>query len=91
MDFLNFELERRREFMYPPFRHVIRHVFRSRNEQKATFYLDHWVKKLEEANLPDFEIRGPAPAPIAVLRGEYRYQVLVLLCSILKTIPKIQN
>ena len=89
--FFKYELERRQEFSYPPFRHVTRHIFRSRNEEKVCFYLDQWIKVLEEENIKDLEIRGPAPAPIAVLRGEYRFQVWYFTPSIPKIISKIQS
>ena len=69
------ELEQRKEFTYPPFRHLIRHVFRGRNEDKVAFVIDQWVV-FAEAHLEGLaEIRGPAPAPIAKIRDEYRYHV----------------
>ena len=89
--FFKYELERREEFSYPPFRHVTRHIFRSRNEEKVCFYLDQWIKVLEKENIKDLEIRGPAPAPIAVLRGEYRFQIWYFTPKIPKIISKIQN
>jgi primosomal protein N' (replication factor Y) len=69
------ELEQRREFNYPPFRHLIRHLFRGRNPDKVNFYIDQWTN-LVEANMGDLvEIRGPAPAPIEKIRDEYRFQL----------------
>lgn len=73
--FLAEELDQRREFTYPPFRHLIRHIFRGRNEDKVSFVIDQWVV-FAEAHLGGIaEIRGPAPAPIAKIRDEYRYHV----------------
>ena len=69
------ELEQRKEFLYPPYRHLVRHIFRGRNEDKVSFYIDKWVT-FAEANMQiPVEVRGPAPAPILKIRDTYRYQV----------------
>ena len=69
------ELAQRKEFMYPPYRHLIRHLFRGRNPDKVVFYIEQWTKLLEQHLDPRIEIRGPAVAPIEKIRGEYRYQL----------------
>jgi primosomal protein N' (replication factor Y) len=69
------ELEQRREFNYPPFRHLIRHLFRGRNPDKVTFYIEQWTKRVESEMGDKVEIRGPAPAPIEKIRDEYRFQL----------------
>lgn len=69
------ELEQRREFNYPPFRHLIRHLFRGRNPDKVNFYIDQWTKLVEKELGDKIEIRGPAPAPIEKIRDEYRFQL----------------
>ncbi|MDP4880229.1 MAG: primosomal protein N', partial [Opitutales bacterium] len=69
------ELEQRREFNYPPFRHLIRHLFRGRNPDKVNFYIDQWTKLVEEKMGDRLEVRGPAPAPIEKIRDEYRFQL----------------
>lgn len=69
------ELEQRREFNYPPFRHLIRHLFRGRNPDKVNFYIDAWTKLVEEKMEGRIEVRGPAPAPIEKIRDEYRFQL----------------
>ncbi len=69
------ELEQRREFNYPPFRRLVRHVFRGRNPEKVEFYIEQWAQQVE-THLGDWlELRGPAPAPIAKIRDEYRFQL----------------
>lgn len=73
--FLLEELEQRREFNYPPFRHLIRHLFRGRNPDKINFFVEQWVKQVQEKLGDQIEIRGPAPAPIEKIRDEYRFQV----------------
>ena len=69
------ELEQRREFNYPPFRNLIRHLFRGRNPDKVNFYIDQWTKLVEKELGDKIEIRGPAPAPIEKIRDEYRFQL----------------
>lgn len=69
------ELEQRREFNYPPFRHLIRHLFRGRNRDKVTFYMDQWIRQVAQTMGGRVEIRGPAPAPIEKIRDEYRFQL----------------
>ena len=69
------ELTMRRNFAYPPFRHLIHHIFRGPNPEKIRFYADHWLKQVEAALGGQVEIRGPSPAPIEKVKDEYRYQV----------------
>lgn len=84
-DFTGFqleELEQRREFQYPPFRHLIRHLFRGRNPDKVSFYIEQWAKFLEKELGNKIEIRGPAAAPIEKIRDEYRFQLWYFTNSI---------
>lgn len=83
------ELEQRREFNYPPFRHLIRHLFRGRNPDKVNFYIEQWLKVVEEEMDGQLEIRGPAPAPIEKIRDEYRFQLWYFAPSASRVIQKI--
>ena len=83
------ELEQRREFNYPPFRHLIRHLFRGRNPEKVTFYSEQWAKTLEQALGAEIEIRGPAAAPIEKIRDEYRFQLWYFAPSAARVIERI--
>ncbi len=69
------ELEQRREFNYPPFQHLIRHIFRGRNPEKVEFYIEQWTQQVEKKFGARIELRGPATAPIAKIRDEYRFQL----------------
>ena len=73
--FLDAEIRQREEFGYPPFRHLIRHVFRGRNPDKVLFYAEKWAEALEEAAGSLLQIRGPVEAPIAKIRHEYRFHL----------------
>ena len=69
------ELEVRREFGYPPSRHLIRHLFRGTNPDKLKFFAEQWAKAVREGLGTRMELRGPAPAPIEKIRDEYRWQL----------------
>jgi primosomal protein N' (replication factor Y) len=89
--FLLEELEQRREFNYPPFRHLIRHLFRGRNPDKINFFVDQWVKQVQEVLGDQIEIRGPAPAPIEKIRDEYRFQLWYFAPSASKVIGPLSE
>jgi primosomal protein N' (replication factor Y) len=77
--FLDEELALRREHGYPPVRHLIRHVFRGRNNDKLEFYAEAWAKVLEQTlaeKPPAFiETRGPAPCILEKLQDNYRWNL----------------
>jgi primosomal protein N' (replication factor Y) len=90
-EFFHAELEHRKEFDYPPFRHLIRHIFRSKSIEKLEFYTEEWTKRLEN-NLPaGMEIRGPAPAPVEKIKDEYRYHLWYFVKSVTRSLPTIAN
>ena len=55
------ELELRKEFGYPPYRHLIRHLFRGRSQEKVEFYAQQWKKRLDANPIPQADVKGPAP------------------------------
>ena len=69
------ELAMRKKFNYPPYRHLIHHIFRGKNPEKIQFFAEHWVKQVELKLGSQVEIRGPTPAPIEKVKDEYRYQI----------------
>lgn len=73
--FVEGELQMRKNFAYPPYRHLIHHIFRGPNPEKIRFFAEAWVKKVEAALGNAVEIRGPSAAPIEKVKDEYRYQV----------------
>lgn len=89
--FLEEELENRREYKYPPFRHLIRHIFRGRNEEKVAFYAEEWVRHLEKTLTDPMEIRGPAPAPLEKIKDLYRYHVWYFVGSVSRMVPQITS
>ncbi|HEY3754930.1 MAG TPA: primosomal protein N' [Opitutaceae bacterium] len=69
------ELAVRKEFNYPPYRHIIHHQFRGPNAEKLEFYAKQWRKKAEAELGAAVEMKGPAPAPIEKIKDHYRWQL----------------
>ena len=85
--FNNEELDQRREYHYPPYRHLIHHLFRGKNPDKVLFYAEQWAR-LAESRLPkSVEIRGPAPAPFEKIKDDYRFQIWYFVNNVSKTVP----
>ena len=73
--FLEEELENRAEYGYPPSTRLIRHIFRSRSEEKLEFYAEKWAEAAE-AKIGGFcSIRGPSPAPLEKSEDFYRWHI----------------
>ena len=92
--FIDEEMEIRKELEYPPFRHLIRHLFRGRSLEKTEYYSNQWKKKLTESSFSGIEIRGPAMAPIEKIKGYYRIHLFYLTSSIsicLKNLERLRN
>lgn len=74
-EFFEDEFARRKEFGYPPARHVIRHIFRGKNAELVEETSEEWTKFLEK-NAPELcEIRGPAPCPTEKIRDRFRFHL----------------
>lgn len=82
-DFTGFaeaELKVRRDFGYPPARHLLHHLFRGPNPEKLRFFAEQWKKQVETALGEKVTLLGPAAAPIEKIQDEYRWQ-LWYLCN----------
>ena len=73
--FMEEEEDLRKEYKYPPFRHLIRHIFKGRNKEKTYFYADQWGKIIRQHSSEIFDIKGPAPAPLEKIKGYYRFHL----------------
>ncbi|MAK46142.1 MAG: primosomal protein N' [Opitutae bacterium] len=92
--FLEEELEMRKEFNYPPYRHLIRHLFRSRSQAKVDYYCSEWAKLVNKSQLEEITVKGPAPAPLEKIKGQYRYHLFYFTSSVnsaLKALGKIRE
>jgi primosomal protein N' (replication factor Y) len=91
-DFAGFaasELKVRKDFLYPPYRHLIHHVFRGPNPDKLKFFADQWAKLVEKEIGPLVELRGPAASPIEKIKDEYRWQLWYFTNGVTKVVPEL--
>ena len=90
-NFLNKEYCFREKYRYPPFRRIIRHIFRSRSEKVLLYSVEQWKRFLLENNIADLEILGPAQPNLNKINSYYRMHVLYLTKNVLATLPKLQT
>lgn len=89
--FIEEEMQHRKEFNYPPYRHLIHHIIRGRDRDKVAFYAQQWGKTVREVLEPlGVEIRGPAPCPIERIKDQFRYQLWYFAGSVSKIIAPLQ-
>lgn len=89
--FLEEELEQRKTHGYPPERHLIRHLFRGRNEAKVAFFAEGWARFLEE-NAPGLvEVRGPAPCALERLQDQYRWNIWYFTGQVSRVVAILQE
>ena len=91
-DFAGFaasELKVRRDFNYPPFRHLIQHLFRGPNPEKLKFFAEQWAKLVEKTLGDRVELRGPTPSPIEKIKDEYRWQIWYFTSAVTKVVPEL--
>ncbi|MBE9142596.1 primosomal protein N' [Planktothrix mougeotii] len=76
--FVATELQQRQELNYPPFGRLILLRLSSFNQQDVEETAKKLAEFLLENNLnTDFELLGPAPAPILRVANRYRWQILI--------------
>jgi primosomal protein N' (replication factor Y) len=79
--FYSEELQHRKALGYPPFGRLIRALITGPDEaetRSASLELSQLVSAIAvDGSKQGLEVLGPAPAPLARLRGRYRYQLLV--------------
>ncbi len=91
-DFAGFaasELKVRRDFHYPPYRHLIHHLFRGPNPDKLKFFAEQWAKAVEKDLGDRVELRGPSPSPIEKIKDEYRWQLWYFTHAVTKVVPEL--
>jgi primosomal protein N' (replication factor Y) (superfamily II helicase) len=73
------EIEFRRRFHYPPATAMIAIVFRGADEGEVERAATEAGRLLEPqlARIADVRVQGPAPAPLARIKGVYRFQILL--------------
>jgi primosomal protein N' (replication factor Y) len=75
--FFGREMEFRRTMGYPPTAALLNLIFRSADAARAERDADGVAQALRQVPAGRFRVLGPARAPLARLKGEHRYQVLL--------------
>jgi len=75
--FFEREMEFRRTMGYPPATALLNLVLRSRDAREASERATALARRLREDAAGRYRVLGPAKAPLAKLRGEHRYQILL--------------
>jgi len=76
--FYRSEIENRRELNYPPIRHLINLIVSAEQERDASERAEAIADALRRAaEGRQVDVLGPAPAPLAKLRGRHRWHVIV--------------
>jgi primosomal protein N' (replication factor Y) len=91
-DFAGFaasELKIRKDFSYPPYRHLIHHLFRGPNPEKLKFFAEQWAKLVEKTLGDRVELRGPSASPIEKIKDEYRWQLWYFTNAVTKVVPDL--
>ena len=83
------ELKMRKDFHYPPYRHLIHHLFRGPNPEKLKFFSEQWAKLVEKELGSRVELRGPSASPIEKIKDEYRWQVWYFTNAVTKVVPEL--
>lgn len=82
-DFAGFaaeELKKRSQFGYPPFGFLARVIVRGPQQKESEEFAESFVKRLQTTRIQqqiECRILGPAPPPLARLRGLYRFHALI--------------
>lgn len=77
-EFMQMEAQMREDCAMPPFGKLASVVIESQSEQEASAYARDLVRKSAGNQLMhDVQILGPAPAPLSLLRGKYRFRILI--------------
>ncbi len=82
-DFVNFaneELTKREQFGYPPYGYLARIIMRGPEQEPTEAFADSFASRLQavrETHGIDARLLGPAPPPLAKLRGKFRYHIML--------------
>lgn len=85
------ELKMRRDFHYPPYRHLIHHLFRGPNPDKLKFFAEQWARQVEQTLGDRVELRGPAPSPIEKIKDMYRYQLWYFTPTVTRVVADLNR
>lgn len=79
------ELEIREFLEFPPFTRIFRIVFRGKNKRRAEQWIAKFASLLTRDAGEETQILGPAECPLAVISGNYRFQLIVRTTTFSRT------
>jgi len=95
--FYHEEILSRKELLFPPFINLVKVTVRARNDDIASGTARDLAGAIRAEN-KEMRFSGPAPAPIARMRGYFRYNILLkdkdrlAMCALLrKVLPKFKR
>lgn len=71
------ELDTRALLEFPPYSRIIRLLFRSKRLGELLNYINDFAKDLTKIIGNDGEILGPSEAPLSIIAGNHRHQILL--------------
>lgn len=90
--FYKAELEMRRQLEYPPYRRLVRLIFRHISEDAAQSAAERMAGSIEtrirELGVRRADIIGPVPAYFRRVRGEYRWMVVIRASDPTRLLPE---
>ncbi|MEM8680706.1 MAG: primosomal protein N', partial [Planctomycetota bacterium] len=92
--FADHELEMRTEFNYPPVTQLIRIVFRGAAEESTKAFAEHAAQRVRaqmESDRVEARMLGPVAAPLAKLRGKFRYHFLIQTKDLIATADVVRR
>lgn len=92
--FIETELETRKELSYPPFSRLANIRIVGPKEDGVAKTAKNLAKFIAEISTDHMKILGPSPAPLEMIRGKYRWQILLKSASakaLSETLSKIQS
>ncbi len=90
-EFFAHSIARRQELDYPPFSRLIRIVAKSQNSQLAENTLRKILRELLREKLSGIFPLSPTEPPIAKLKGEYRWHLLIKAKDIRNILPFLRR
>jgi primosomal protein N' (replication factor Y) len=89
--FLDRETALRKRHGYPPFRHMIRHLFHSFSEKTLRYVVEQWNAFLHKSLSEPCEIFGPAVPYLNRAHRYYRMHLLYLTPHITTFVTQLKN
>lgn len=89
--FADQEISFRSELGYPPCKKMICITMKGKNEEEVKFSSELFEKRLRADLDPSIGMVGPVPSPIARLKGDYRYQILLRGASVKRMVEPLKK